>query len=237
MTVRCFMATAKGSRGKALAIQGCAGKIGGMGQVTLFISCVSNEFRSYRDALRKALESHKVTVHIQDGFAPGGKPTLDKLDRYIRESDAVIHLVGDMTGAMAKQASVDMVSRLCPEIATRIPEIAAAFDGGGLILSFTQWEAYLAIYHDKELLIAKPTETAAREPATFVSEKPQRDAQTAHLARLEQRDQYAEITFVDYRDIAIGVSRALHDLLSRAGIRRREGAAAPKRRYRRAPPP
>ena len=35
-----------------------------------------------------------------------GTETLDMLDDYIRQCDAVIHLVGDMTGALAQAPSL-----------------------------------------------------------------------------------------------------------------------------------
>ena len=69
--------------------------------VQIFISAVSREFASYRDVLRSYLARPNVTVHIQEDFIAGGLPTLDKLDRYIKECDAVIHFVGDMTGGGA----------------------------------------------------------------------------------------------------------------------------------------
>ena len=77
-----------------------------MPHVQLFLSTVSAEFRSYRDALRHDLDRPNVTVKVQEDFIAGGTETLDKLDEYIRQCDAVIHLVGDMTGALAKASSV-----------------------------------------------------------------------------------------------------------------------------------
>jgi hypothetical protein len=70
--------------------------------VQIFLSTVSAEFRSYRDALRRDLDRPNVTVKVQEDFIATGTETLDKLDEYIRQCDAVIHLVGDMTGALAQ---------------------------------------------------------------------------------------------------------------------------------------
>jgi hypothetical protein len=67
--------------------------------VKIFISCVSDEFRAYRDQLRHDLTRPNVEVKIQEDFIDSGTGTLDKLDLYISACDAVIHLVGDMTGA------------------------------------------------------------------------------------------------------------------------------------------
>jgi hypothetical protein len=65
-----------------------------MVHVQLFISTVSTEFKGYRDLLRDFLQRHNVTVQVQEDFIAGGLPTLDKLDTYIKQCDAVIHLVG-----------------------------------------------------------------------------------------------------------------------------------------------
>ena len=68
----------------------------------LFLSCVSGEFRSYRDTLRHNLNLPDCTIQIQEDFPAGGVPTLEKLDLYIRDCDAVIQLVGDGLGSTAK---------------------------------------------------------------------------------------------------------------------------------------
>ena len=68
--------------------------------VTVFFSTVSDEFRPYRDLLRADLERHNVHVKVQEDFKNLGGDTLDKLDVYIAHCDVVVHLVGDMTGAI-----------------------------------------------------------------------------------------------------------------------------------------
>ena len=69
--------------------------------VRIFLSTVSNEFRAYREQLRTDLTRHNVEVKVQEDFVDLGGETLDKLDAYIKACDAVVHLVGDMTGAPA----------------------------------------------------------------------------------------------------------------------------------------
>lgn len=90
-------------------------------QVTLFISCVSAEFGSYREAPRKDLERHNVSVKIQQDFIAHNKLTLDKLDEYIRRCDMVIHLVGDMTGADAHHLSAAGLLEKYPDLPNRVP--------------------------------------------------------------------------------------------------------------------
>ena len=68
----------------------------------LFMSCVSSEFKSYRLKLANHLAAAKggsFEIKVQEDFQQGGFTLLDKLAEYIRECDAVIHLVGDACGA------------------------------------------------------------------------------------------------------------------------------------------
>src|SRR5262245_61293173 len=65
--------------------------------IELFLSTVSDEFRSYRDSLRDKLKRPNVDIHVQEDFIATGTETLDKLNRIIVRCDAVIHIAGDMT--------------------------------------------------------------------------------------------------------------------------------------------
>ena len=72
-----------------------------MASVNLFLSAVSAEFRSYRDLLRSQLQRPNVTVPMQEDFIPTGTETLDKLDAYIKDCNAVLHVAGDSGAAPA----------------------------------------------------------------------------------------------------------------------------------------
>jgi hypothetical protein len=73
-------------------------------RVQLFLSTVTAEFLSYRERLRHQLSRPDVEVKVQDDFIVTGDGTLEMLDAYIQGCDGVIHLVGDMTGAMAPRS-------------------------------------------------------------------------------------------------------------------------------------
>ena len=131
--------------------------------VQIFLSTVSDEFRRYRDLLRSDLTRHNVEVKVQEDFKDLGGETLDKLDVYIADCDAVVHLVGDMTGSFPGERGLSALLAKYPDLATKLPPLSAALkDGAGV--SYTQWEAWLALYHGKLLLIARAAETAEREP-------------------------------------------------------------------------
>ncbi len=88
-----------------------------MASINLFLSTVSAEFRSYRDVLRRDLARPNVTAKVQEDFIVTGTETLDMLDDYIRQCDAVIHLVGDMTGAFAQAPSLAWTQSRYPDLA------------------------------------------------------------------------------------------------------------------------
>jgi len=148
--------------------------------VKIFLSTVSDEFRRYRDLLRSDLTRHNVEVKVQEDFQDLGGETLDKLDVYIAACDAVVHLVGDMTCAYPGERGSTALLAKYPNLRRKLPPLGAALkDGVGV--SYTQWEAWLALYHDKLLLIARAAETAEREP-NYRPTTDSRTAQDAHLA-------------------------------------------------------
>ena len=114
-----------------------------MANVQIFLSTVSAEFRSYRDALRRDLDRPNVTVKVQEDFIVTGTETLDMLDHYIRQCDAVIQLVGDMTGALAQAPSTSVIGHRYPDLAERLSVLAPFLGIDAPALSYTQWEAWL----------------------------------------------------------------------------------------------
>jgi hypothetical protein len=182
--------------------------------VKIFISTVSDEFRNYRDQLRSDLTRHNVEVAVQGDFKDTGSVTVDKLDLYISTCDVVIHLVGDMTGADAKPASTAAIIAKYPDVAEKLPPLREPLDNGPGI-SYTQWEAWLALYHGKVLLIAKAEDAAPRGPnynPTDVS----RAAQKAHLQRLSDIERYPGITFASPDNLAKQIAyTTILDLLAK----------------------
>ncbi len=192
-----------------------------MANVQIFLSTVSAEFRSYRDTLRRDLDRPNVTVKVQEDFIATGTETLDKLDEYIRQCDAVIHLVGDMTGALAQAPSVAAIRRRYPDLAERVPVLGPFLLPEAPALSYTQWEAWLALYHRKVLIIAAPEDGAPRDERYQLIEV-QRIAQQAHLGRLAAVERYPEIRFASADRLAVAILRSkLQDILAVAGAMKR----------------
>ena len=88
--------------------------------VKLFLSCVTDEFGGYRDALRRALTRPNVEVKIQEDFKALGGDTLKMLSEYVEQCEAVVHFVGDMAGSMPAASSVDDLLKRRPELETRL---------------------------------------------------------------------------------------------------------------------
>jgi len=190
---------------------------GAMGQLNIFISAVSAEFGAYREALRRDLTRPGISVAIQEDFIPTGSETLDKLDDYVRHCDAVIHLVGDMCGAPAMSPSVAVIRERYRDFGERLPAVAPFLQPGAPALSYTQWEAWLALHHRRRLLICAPQADAIRDPRYRV-DAAQQQAQQEHLARLAQVERYPEFHFASADRLAVEVLRSgLGDQLARAG--------------------
>src|SRR5262249_28512901 len=181
--------------------------------IQLFLSAVSDEFRSYRDELRRLLARPNVVVHVQEDFIPTGTETLDKLDLYIADCDAVIHLAGDMTGAWAAPPTLQALRGRYSDLAERLPPLKSSLDTGDPPLSYTQWETYLAVYHRKPLVIAVPEPGALRD-AEHRIDRDLQASQQAHLERLRRLGHYAEITFGNADQLAARLLRSsILDLL------------------------
>ena len=186
-----------------------------MKRVQIFLSTVSAEFKSYRDELSKMLNRPNVTAKVQENFIATGTQTLDKLDDYIQACDAVIHLAGDMTGAFAAPSAIASIKKRYPDLAERLPALRVVMESGDPPLSYTQWEAYLAVYHNKTLLIATP-EPGAQRDETFQKNDAECRLQKEHLARLAALGRFTEIHFANADKLAIEILRGpLNDILGK----------------------
>src|SRR5471030_3137364 len=116
----------------------------------IFLSTVSDEFRSYRDQLRGDLTRHNVEVKVQEDFVDLGGDTLDNLDVYIAHCDAVVHLIGEMIGSEPAEREQRALLVKYPDLDDQLPLLDDALKHG-VGISYTQWEAWLALYHGKLL--------------------------------------------------------------------------------------
>jgi hypothetical protein len=184
-----------------------------MADVKLFLSCVSNEFGGWREALRQELTSLNLDVAIQEDFGSLGVDTLSKLDAYIRNSDAVIHLTGAKAGAAPNNFIAKRFVAQLADIEKRLPPLFTAINAGAAI-AYTQWEAWLALYHRKPLLIAQPDLKPAEGRAADWPD-PVEESQSAHLGRLREVGIYPEIRFANADQLAARTIKALFAIFRR----------------------
>ena len=134
-----------------------------------------------------------------------------------------------MTGSARRRISA---FRSCsharrPDLKTRLPLLGAAIEAGRSI-SYTQWEAWLAIYHGKALVIAAPEPGVARDPK-FAPTAHSKAAQADHLKRLREIDRHPEVKFANADNLVARIfASAVIDALVKA-------AATPTRKPRNFP--
>ena len=192
-----------------------------MADVKLFLSCVSDEFGDYRDALRRALTRPNVEIKIQEDFQNRGGDTLAMLEDYIESCDVVVHFVGEMAGSAPASSSVDDLLRRRPELAARLAEKGMDREALGR-LTYTQWEAWLAIGFNedgarKNLVIVAPA-YGVKRGAKFAPTDASRASQAEHLARLKAIDVYPAKPFTSADNLVARVfGSAVLDALKKAG--------------------
>jgi Tfp pilus assembly protein PilF len=185
---------------------------------TIFVSAVSDEFHnarpgnrrafdSYRDVLKQAF--HVLAPHyeviIEEDLVVGFGTLLETLDREVSRSLVVIHLIGDLAGYPPEQAALRDLQQRHPDLLVRQPRLQALL-GSANGITYTQWEAYLALHYGKPCLALEVRPEAPRSPLCNPTEK-DRAAQAAHLERLASTGQHRG-TVCDQGDTARKAMRA-----------------------------
>ena len=156
----------------------------------LFLSTVSGELGDHRRTLKTTLIGPLLEVKEQTDFINLGVDTLAMLDKYIATCNGVVHLLGDATGSYPDPVNVrDLLSRHpgLPSKLSFLPDLAV----NGHRYSYTQWEAYLAIYYGIDLYLFHPTDEAPRGEK-YQPDAHQKAEQQNHRQRLEAIGRYAK---------------------------------------------
>ena len=156
----------------------------------LFLSTATTEFGPLRKQLADLLQRTKrIHVRHQDDFVHRGVRTLQSLQEEIKASDIVLHWIGRETGGMPPVEQVKELRQSLPDLKSRFSDIVQlALEGK---ISYTQWEAWLAIYYGKRLcsfeMLTASTSTEAKERAAATADE---SAQWQHLNRLRAEKHY-----------------------------------------------
>jgi hypothetical protein len=180
---------------------------------------VSGEFATYRELLARDLRHPKLDVAVQEDFGVGGGTTLEKIDVYIRSCDGVIHLIGKSTGSAPEEAAVATLLAKYPDLSSRLPPLSSRLSQPQPGISYSQWEAYLAIYHKRPLFVYRPTDfelTALSVPrgAHFVYSAEEEHSQREHYRCIGELG-HDRGQFINEERLSSAVLRDLVEILPR----------------------
>lgn len=169
----------------------------------VFISCVSDEFEKagapfpgMRGQLRGYLARIRCNVRVQEDFPQTAVDTVKKLADEIRPRAVVVHLLGEQPGTIANSAAVAEFLKAVPEFLAKFSELRVALgDCSGI--SYTQWEAIIALHYNIPLLV-------------YATDKA--SAQQLHLDRLKLGRRYAT-PIKDHTDLLGQLIGDLHQIL------------------------
>jgi hypothetical protein len=193
----------------------------------VFVSCVSDEFQKdtaafpgFREQLRGYLTSAECEVKVQEEFRQrGDADTVEKLADYIKTCAAVIHLVGELPGATANPRAVADFLAKEPTFLSGHPDLRTAL-GDFTGVSYTQWEAYLALHFGVPLFV-------------YATEKGE-TAQVTHLKRLRLGRKYpGEKRIAEPADLLGQLIGDIHTII--AAVPKFTRQIAPSRILRHAP--
>jgi predicted ATPase len=175
-----------------------------------FLSAVTDEFGSYRSLLAKDLNRPNLSSKVQEDFITTSDCTLMKLDEYLRHCDVVIHLIGKSTGSIPPKESVVRLLAAYPDLPRKVPAIADLLSRAQPDISYTQWEAYLGLYHGCHVYIYRPGSTAQPDHK-FKFDADEEKSQQEHYFRICSAVGRDRGEFADQERLS---SRVLIDLVS-----------------------
>ncbi|HYH68996.1 MAG TPA: hypothetical protein VD866_30155 [Urbifossiella sp.] len=155
-----------------------------MTHLTFFLSAASGEFEGpgstypgMRTNLAALLEKGGLRPLEQGRFRQWSVDTLEKLAGYISESAVVVHVVGQVPGAFAAQRAVDRFLETSPNFLRNNPKLRRSL-GEFRGITYTQWEAYLALHLGKPLFVYRTADAA-----TNIYQKAHLDRLAKHAGR------------------------------------------------------
>lgn len=148
----------------------------------IFLSGATGDFQKVRIDLSQALTRGLCKVTHQESFPQTTSDTLLKLAQLIEPCGILIHMIGESPGSIPtpeiRTQYMEIAECGSPFLANR-PELRDAL-GDFSSITYTQWEAYIAIHLGKPLFVYADANHASRS-------HPQR----AHLDRLQGMARFA----------------------------------------------
>jgi tetratricopeptide (TPR) repeat protein len=159
-----------------------------------------------RDELAWVVRHTRLSVRHQREMAHRGVPTLQKLEEEVLASEAVFHVLGEQSGANAPAEQVENFLGRHGAFADRFPEIAA--DGRKGQITYTQWEAWFALFFRRRLCVYQFRPAA---PAPGQDAVPEESSQGKHVARLREREVYP-VGVADQARLVVEICSSLVEL-------------------------
>lgn len=149
----------------------------------VFLSATTSDFGQQREDLLKNLSvPGQLTVFEQSRFLSSGGVLLETLDDCIKGCHAVFHLVGPSSGAFVSRAQVAWLLQTYPKFLDKFPFLTGALLEDPIKISYTQLEAWIAIYHEVKIYLFNANlENQNNSPD---------DSQTQHILWLKQRGRH-----------------------------------------------
>ncbi len=168
----------------------------------IFLSFVNDQFKDLAHRLHQLLREAEFDVNYQPLMGQVADDTLIKLYDDIARCDLVVHLVGDKPGTTANSRCVlDYFKKHLVEefLASESLQPSRALLSDFSKITYTQWEAWIALQLVKGLLVYAPKEDFDQN-TKIRSDFPQ----AAHLTALGKAGRYA-YPFQDVGEILSGV--------------------------------
>lgn len=154
-----------------------------MPQLTLFLSTVTKDFdATVRDYCSSEIASSKVAIKTQEILKSSGETTRTLADT-VEQTDAVMHLIGAEPGAFVPNEGIEAVFTKHPDLPTLAPWLAELLKAPDAAITYTQLEAYLALFYKKQVICFAP-----KSFLDAVRKDEGDPSQRAHLARLRARN-------------------------------------------------
>ncbi len=146
------------------------------GEYRVFLSAVTSEFGAARNEIASDLAARGLTVKVQRDFRQEAatETTLQKLDHYIRQCDALVHVAGKRSGALPDEDEAKPFLHVLPAGVTRA--------------SYTQFEFHLARHYRRTYYVYIARDDYAPDQPKPSSDDDDPALQAQHVARLEKLD-------------------------------------------------
>jgi len=157
----------------------------------IFLSGATGDFKQVRLDLDKALRRGGCKTTHQDDFPQTASDTLLKLAQLIDPCGLTVHMIGENPGSIPTPPILAQYLAIADregKLLANQPALRASL-GDFSSITYTQWEAYIAIHLDMPLFVyADATQASPTHP------------QRAHIDRLKEMGRYSD-TFHDHSQL------------------------------------